>query len=369
MFMRVAAQATTDCTVDCTAPNSVTTGMPTPPEVLFDRYFRSDACHRDNRRHYKGKQNLSNLSPQLASFLTAIQAALNESLNNEKQNVHGHVEHPPFHFDYVISAVPNAIAFTFADVSFIGITMPLINTLWDACVELSKSVGVGALLDMPETPEREEAILTVMFQTQLIFVVLHEWTHHVHGHCSRYAGSEFFNEVVSSDTAGNLEEQALEMDADSYAVYYVLAHLITGPRREQATSLLNCKHVPASVQDEILFFSFLMAIGAFLYALSPTPVDLSKVYTRTHPLPATRMAWIVGHAKSWCGQNNRSELAANMMRERYQALMVLVARAIAGMTVEPDWSEQTAFLKSEAGSKYFKQLEALFRTNVQALYS
>lgn len=161
--------------------------MTTPPEVLFDRYFRSDECHPDNRRYYTGKKNVTELSPQLASFLTDIQAALNESLNNEKENVPGHVEHPPFHFDYVISAVPNAIAFafTFANISFVGITMPLINTLWDACVELSKSVSIGALLDMPETPEREEAILTVMFQTQLIFVVLHEWTHHVHGHCSR----------------------------------------------------------------------------------------------------------------------------------------------------------------------------------------
>src|ERR1700740_743016 len=194
MFMRVAPQATTDCTVGCTAPNSVTMETPTPPEVLFDRYFRSDECHRDNRCHYKGKQNLSNLSPQLASFLTDIQAALNESLNNEKQNVRGHVEHPPFHFDYVISAIPNAIAFAFADVSFIGITMPLINTLWDACVELSKSGGIRALLRVPETTEAEEAILTVMFQTQLIFVVLHEWTHHVHGHCSRRApSSDFFN--------------------------------------------------------------------------------------------------------------------------------------------------------------------------------
>lgn len=181
--------------------------------------------------------------------------------------------------------------------------------------------------------------------------------------------SEFFNEVVSSDTDGNLEEQALEMDADSYAIYYVLAHMFTGPRREQASELLNCKHAPASVQDEILFSSFFMAIGAFLYALSPVPVDLSKVYTRTHPLPATRMAWIVGHAKRWCTQNNRSELAASMTRGKYQTLMVAVARAIAGIGVEPDWSEQTAFLQSEPGSKYRSKLEELFKTHVEALYS
>jgi hypothetical protein len=58
--------------------------------------------------------------------------------------------------------------------------MLLINVLWDACVELSKSNIVGALLEVPETPEREEAILIVMFQTQLTFVVTRECTHHVH---------------------------------------------------------------------------------------------------------------------------------------------------------------------------------------------
>jgi hypothetical protein len=126
-----------------------------------------------------------------------------------------------------------------------------------------------------------------MFQTQLTFVVTHEYTHHVHGHFSQRApGSVFFNEIVSG-AAANLAEQAFELDADGYAVYHVLAHLIAGPRREQATEILRCKHAQPRVQDEILLSSFVMAVGAFLYVLPPMSADPCEVYNRTHP-PSSR---------------------------------------------------------------------------------
>jgi hypothetical protein len=39
--------------------------------------------------------------------------------------------------------VSNALAFRDADFSFIGVTMPLVFTLWDSCVELSRSTAIG----------------------------------------------------------------------------------------------------------------------------------------------------------------------------------------------------------------------------------
>ena len=155
--------------------------MPLPPEVLFHRYFQHPDRNPADRLAYRGKKDLHTLPPALASFLAEVQDALNEALRNEKQNVPEHVAHPPFHFDYIDATVSNALAFPVADYSFIGMTMALINTLWDACAELNKSNAVRALLEVPDTPECEEAILTVMFQTQLAFVVTHEYTHHVHG--------------------------------------------------------------------------------------------------------------------------------------------------------------------------------------------
>jgi hypothetical protein len=222
------------------------TAMVLPPEVVFDRYFREVERRPEERRHYWGKQDLAKLRPQVAAFLTDVQTALNEALRNEKINVPEHVDHPPFHFDYIASDIANALAFQCGDNSFIGITMPLFSELWESCVALSKSQGVNTLLEIAATPQGEEAILTVMCQTQLNFIVSHEYTHHVHGQlCLSNQG---------------LEAQAFEMDADGYAVYHVLAHLISGPRREQAVQLLDCADSPNSIQDQRLFSSFVFAM-------------------------------------------------------------------------------------------------------------
>ncbi len=92
--------------------------MGVPPEVLFHRYFQNPARHPDNRRAYRGKQDLDTLPQPLAAFLSDVQNALNEALRNEKQNVLEHVNHPPFHFDYIDSDVSNALAFGVPDYSF-----------------------------------------------------------------------------------------------------------------------------------------------------------------------------------------------------------------------------------------------------------
>ncbi len=298
--------------------------MTTPPEILFDRYFRGPALSSKDRERYKGKLDLGELqkvNPPLAAFLGDIQNALNEALSNEKRNVPEHVDHPPFHFDYVESIIANALAFRDRDYSFIGLTLPLISRLWDSCVALSQSAAVVALLETPGRPEREETILAVTCQTQLSFVVAHEYTHRVHGHLSqRTPGSEVFNEVITGKL-GNLGMQAFEIDAGGYAVYHVLAQLMTGPRREQAIALLGCAYAPLSVQDEILFSSLVMAIGAFLLTMSP--VDLAEIYTRTHPPPSARMDRIMHQAIDWCEQNERSALAAYMTEERFQMIMVV----------------------------------------------
>jgi hypothetical protein len=341
--------------------------MAESPEIVFHRYFQNPSRHPDNRRAYRGKQDVDALPTALASFLRDIQDALNEALRNEKQNIAEHVKHPPFHFDYIEATVPNALAFRFADYSFIGMTMPLVDRLWDSCTELGKSNAVGGLLEVLRTPESEEAILTVMFQTQLIFVVTHEYTHHVHGHFSQNApGSTFFNEILSNGDAGKIEEQAFEVDADGYAVYHVLSHLITGPRREQAAELLGCTQAQPERQDEILFYSFVMAIAAFLFILPPTSVDASTIYNRSHPPPAARMSEIMHSAIGWCKQN-RPALVAVMTLDKFQTLTTVVSAALSGMNGGTDWSGQTAFLKSENGSEYSTELRAHVRKHIKSL--
>jgi hypothetical protein len=207
-----------------------------------------------------------------------------------------------------------------------------------------------------------------MFQHQLIFLVLHEWTHHVHGHLPDLGrpGTVIFEEIVTSGKVGNLRSQAFEMDADGYAVYFALSHLMKGPRREQAINLLACEHAHPDMQDGVLFFSFVMAIGAMLLVLSPPSVDFSRPHDETHPLPVVRMDWIMRHASNWCVQNNKSRLVP-MMQRVFQALMVIVERAVSQITPSNDWREQGEFMKSPFSAAYRRELMAVIRDQLQAL--
>src|ERR1700752_2975496 len=153
--------------------------MAAPPEVLFDRFFQRHYPRQtpvrpedSDPRSYKGKQDLNALrDPSARSLLAALQEAFNEGLRNEKQNVPEHVKHPPFHFDYVDSNIPNALAFQYEDYSFIGITFALIHSLWSVCVRLNRSDVIHALLGVRLPVPEYEALHVVLFRVLLWFVV------------------------------------------------------------------------------------------------------------------------------------------------------------------------------------------------------
>ncbi len=90
------------------------------------------------------KQGLDRLAQQeLGSLLAVIQRVLNEALFNEKRDVPEHVDHPPFHLDYIDAAESNAHAFNTEEYSFIGLTMGLIYDFGDLCVRLAVDFEFG----------------------------------------------------------------------------------------------------------------------------------------------------------------------------------------------------------------------------------
>ena len=310
---------------------------------------------------------MSTPSTTFAALLTSIKDAFNEALRNEKQGVPEHVEHAPFDFDFVDFPDPNAYALGIGGRCFIRVTLPLVHSLWESSVRLSKSEAIMATLGVAPTPEHQDAIHALLFRTQLAFVVSHEYTHHVHGHAPQSSpGPPFFNEVLTGDEIGSLESQAFEIDADGYAVYHVLAHLFDGPGRTQAVELLGCGEAQIHTQDEVLFASFVMAVGAFLFVQPPGTLDPSKIYKRSHPPQSARMNWIMHAAIAWC-QQNRPELKAWMTRERFQMLMRAVAEASWGMNGGKDWSDQTTFLQSEPGREYVERLDARVKKHIESL--
>jgi hypothetical protein len=331
------------------------------PEVLFHRFFQSDALNTRDRERYQGKQDLDRLEPDFRSVLINIQNALNEALRNEKASVREHVPHPPFHFDYVASSVPNALAFQFRGFSFIGITIRLVYMLWDAGFRLSRSEPIASALRVPLTAELSERIHTLLLGTELAFVVAHEYTHHIHGHVKGFR-SDIFDETDK----GTLEDQAREVDADCYAIYHVLADLIDGARRPSALALLGLEQKEKHTQDQVLFSSAVIAVGGFLFAWPPVPVDNISIYRLRHPPHAARLNFILHSSITWAKQNVPA-LLDYMTLEKFQAHMNAVAGAVWGMNGGADWSAQTAFLRSSEGGAYISSLDKSVKAHIRSL--
>jgi hypothetical protein len=340
--------------------------MSIPPEILFHRFFQT--LSSPQREIYKGKEDLERLrQPTTRSLLIAIQTEFNEALRNEKKDIPEHVDHPPFHVDYIESEVQNALAFRYEGFSFIGITSALINTLFIVCFRLSRAEAVSTLLGLRLTPEEYDNFQVVLLRTQLYFVVSHEYTHHVHGHViPRGPESLFPNEILDDGETGNFDQQIREADADGYAVYHLLANLLDLGGREQAVSLLKLEVEPSEVQDEVLFSCFVVAVGAYLFVRPPQALDRANVYQLTHPPQAARMNCLMQQAINWC-KHNRPNLEAWMTPDRFQKLMNVVAEATWGMNGGKSWAQQIEFLKSNDGTEYVGKLEKRVKAYIQSL--
>lgn len=217
--------------------------LETPPDILFHRRFQRLRRPQD-RELYRGKADLDRLpgEPLPVKLLEDVQVMLNTALAAEKQ-IPEHVDHDPFHFDYIDSVDPNALAFCCDGYSFIGVTIPLLNQLWASASLVAESAEPAALLDMRLSDDQrvstsvEQRIAVAVFRLELLFIVLHEWTHVVHGHVRNADDAGFANEVLGR-TDGNIATQARESDADGYAAYYMLENVINGQERAHVVSVL-----------------------------------------------------------------------------------------------------------------------------------
>jgi len=337
---------------------------PIPPEVLFHRFFQEDRNRPSDRANYRGKQDLETLEAPVRTLLSGIQQSLNGALQAERTDISEHRAHPPFHFDYFESPVPNALAFQYSGYSFIGVTMELVHELWDCCIRLSTSGLVTNTLGHGVDGVHYEPLHVVLFQTQLKFVVVHEYTHHVHGHLLQAAEDSIFAAEILGG-AGCEERQALELDADGYAVFYVLEDLLNGDGRLRAVRLLGLNAEKQPVQEEALLSCFIIAVGAFFFIRAPIP-RASHVKTLTHPPPAARMRFVMQNVVRWYG-HNRPGSDVPVSSERFIELMNAAGGATYGMNQQSDWATQTAFLQTSEGTKYLRTLQRLLERHVQSL--
>jgi hypothetical protein len=327
--------------------------MDIDPEVLFHRYFGTLSPKK--RENYWGKYDLTKSSlTDFERLLIGLQHALNDSLRDADKNVKHHVNRGPFYVDYIDSNVENAHAFHYESYSFIGITEPLMYKLWTLCASLDP-VAAKFLRPALKDSISPGGLGTVLFRVLLFFVVAHEYTHHVHGHVSRMDSRDvIFNEISSSHHPGDLEGQALEIDADGYAAFLVINNLLHGGERELAIPILGIEQETAEVQDNILFSCFVMAVGAYFYHSTPITAAVSTVYGLTHPPQAARMNWVMLEARRWCSYYQPG-LGEWMTNEHFNFLMSIVAEATWGAAGSRNWADQTEFFRSRDGAEYLQR--------------
>jgi hypothetical protein len=299
--------------------------------------------------------------------LRGIQANLNEALRNERQDVPEHVPHPPFYIDFIDSEDANAMAFTEDDYSFIGITVALIQRIWQICLPMAQSAEIATLLGLQlDTVERQQRFHAVLFRMQMHFVTAHEYTHHVHGHATDSTlDSRFANEIDSSAENCDIDTQVLEIDADAYGTFHVLSNLFADERAFVLNLLDLDARSPAS-QNQTLLACFILAVGTFLFVRPTKLLTPENICTLCHPPQAARMDFITRAAVNWC-RRNRPALADWMSPQVFDKIMSTLAYVTPGADDGQGWAAQTTFLQTEIGVTYMKTLAARVDQYIQAL--
>ena len=308
---------------------------------------------------YKYPAPLDDLDPSFKSLLLSLQKALIEALRQENENVSGGVIHPPFHVDYVGADEPNALAFEYGGFAFILITVPIMEMMWRTSERLSHAPSVAGLLDVaPIEPALIERLIPALFSVQFAFLVCHEYTHHIHCHVVKSSGEDLriWREIRESAKGDELDAQAQEVGADTYAVYIALTNLFKGSGRHNAISVFELRNKALISADESLLAIFVVAVGAFFYAFEPMIIDAASIYESTHPPEAVRMNYVMHSVTSWCNQNAPA-IETWMNPRRYQVFIGTVGEALWGAAGTT--AAQVAFLRSAPGAEYLARLEEL----------
>jgi|SRR5882672_67012 len=342
-----------------------------PPEVILDRWVKTQSRTHPGFIGYVGKLDIEKVNPPaLRALLALIQDAMNVALQSESVNASGGVEHPPFHFDYlevkgrtqVNDPAKNAHAFQHSGFSFIAVTLPLIELLWDVSQRLSSSALVQGLLQIDPETERLKALQALLFQFQVGFLVSHEYTHHVHQHCKQDEDciAEVWTEFSQNETNGSLDSQAQELDADGYAIYLVLANYLGGGGRQSGLLQLGRQDLPRSDADEFFLMCFFLAVAAFFCTIWPEDIKIMSIGQLSHPPVPVRIEYAIRVAKMWCDQNG-SVPESWFGAERFGTLFGAAAEAV-GRAERQSWDAHIAFLQSEEGKKYDRILFERFET-------
>ena len=348
----------------CGSERSYTLNV-THPDVVLHRLVTSHNGSGQQFEGYIGKLDLDKVEPEsFRDFLKLLQQNTNGALRLEGFNASGGTEHPPYHFDFleVSGGRANAHAFQHDDFAFIVMTLPLVELLLNLSSALSHSPLVRRLLGLGlASINNEDRVHHALFQLQFDFLLGHEYTHHVHGHCSPDPSGSLsvWTEFLRDEENGSLEQQAQELDADGYSSYLLLANLLHDENRY--ASVLQAMGHPeqrSAASDELLFTMFFVVVLNTFCAFWVKRTEVASLYKLVHPPPPVRINSIIRVAQMYAGQNG--PVADTWFHpSRFTELFRTAAATIPG-SGRQTWDSQIALLRTPEGERYSQELSDVF---------
>jgi hypothetical protein len=336
--------------------------MASDAEEAFHKYLEEsdDRIFKDGSyvKLYAGRLKLNEIDDvNIRTFLASIKRTMNVWLA-ERRFVEHHLDDLPFHFDYIESEFPNALAFRDDSHAFIGITIPLIDKMMETCKAVSQSARIRELLGL-RSNIGDRVFEPFLFANLLNLVVTHEFTHHVHGHVARaLKEKKFFSEFDANKTSGDMLRQAEEADADGYGTYHVLANSLDGDRRFNAVETLELSGRSAEEIDRVVLLCFVIVSCAYFSTNGLVNVKKDDPWRGTHPPEAARLDYLMRHTGLWC-QANRPNLVDLISERTFTEIMEIVSTETWGVISEVRWKEQAEWLASTDGQQYRKELSRL----------
>jgi hypothetical protein len=319
-----------------------------PPEIEFDRILRY---------HGRGaKLDLEKLPSAEQALLADLQVTLNSSFQMQQGRILTSDGPPHCHFDYIDRVDINAEAFRSDHYAFVGLTLPMIHRLNDVYAHVSRTNTVSHALGLEHLDYSGQARLyAALFSMGLIFVSSHELGHHFHGHTFEKVGSDWFrseiNRVSAVPAIDRSEEQAMEVDADGYAINAMLSKATELPGR--IADFLPAKEGAYSHREMLELV--LAASTASLLSLADGPFNEETIDTLDHPPALVRVNYILRHATE-CLARTGSPLRDHLTLDWFQGFMPRICEAL-GRPVD-FLEKQNVFVKSQRGHAYFSRLDA-----------
>jgi hypothetical protein len=188
------------------------------------------------------------------------------------------------YFDFINSGTPNALAFSAGTFAMVGITRGMFDHLVLFSGRISTSPRFAKILGIPEivAGARDSSIVT-LFGMAVQFFTAHEIGHHVHGHVNFGAASgapHLFELVDASDAANHVDLQAMEVDADAYAISSLLPNVL-GVQFNNIAQGLGVGE--KSLTPEMVLTLVLTAVACFLHTLPQRRYTPDTVLSLRHP--------------------------------------------------------------------------------------